>query len=806
MSDLRFAGRQATRNPRFTLLVIFTLGLGIGATMVIFSVFNVVVLRPLPFPQPHQLVRIREVTPQGHFFSISEPNFLDLRESSRSFSHVVAVVYRPMTLIEGGEPLRTSGVGTTNGLFAMLGIQPSLGVVFSPEDFQLGHESRVAIISNGLWQSRFGQDPSVLGRTLNVDGTSRLVIGIMPEGVPPPFAADIWFPLAPDPTVNRAEHRLEGFGRLKDGVSLEQARQDVARLAEILGEEYPQSNAGWELSLVTLREWLIGERATRVATVLLVAVSLLLLLGCASVSNLLLARATARQSEIALRASLGAQRSRIVSQLVIESVALAAVGAAIGILVAIWVLPVIQNLETGALPRLTEVTLDRTVLAFTVLLALATGLICGVAPALQASRRGLSHTMRRAGEMAPEGTPRVRDGLVVTQLALAVVLLVGAGLLANSFLRLLRADPGFDPDNILLAELSPPAGAYPELSREVAILYRDMLKRIEAIPSVVAAGASMVSPVSIYRPANFVGVEGEVAEQADLVSTRWRAVTPGFFDAMGMRLVSGRVLDDREVSATGSPFTGDPNVQVSVVINETLARMLWADNDPAGQRIVWSAPNGVPMTVVGVVGDIRDVTYPDDPGPTVYLPHSIVAWPTMTLLVKTNGEPAGIAAAIRREIWTVDANVPVPLMVPLRDTLDEMALAGPRLNTLLLTTFAAAALGLAALGIYGITVYSVTRRIREIGVRMALGAAPGTIVGMVLTRGARLIVAGTAMGLIGAIALTRFLSTMLYEIQPIDLVTYGAVTLTMAAVALIANYIPARRATQIDPRVAFSTE
>jgi putative ABC transport system permease protein len=806
MSDLRFAGRQAARNPGFTLLVVMTLGLGIGATTVIFSVFNTVVLKPLPFPQPHQLVRIREVTPEGHFFSISEPDFLDLRESSRAFSHVVALVQRPLTLIEAGEPQRVSGVSTTDGLFAMLGIQPSLGVAFSSEDFQSGHETSAAIISNGLWQSRFGRDPGVIGRTLNLDGISRVIVGVMPEGVPPPFAADIWLPLAPDPAANRAEHRLEGFGRLKDGVSLELARQDVARVADLLGEEHPQSNRGWGVSLVTLREWLIGERATRVATVLLVAVGLLLLLGCTSVSNLLLARATARQREIALRASLGAQRSRIVSQLVVESLALAGVGAAVGILATAWALPIIQHVQAGPLPRLTEVAVDRTVLGFTIVVTLATGLICGIAPAVQVGRRGSRRSLNQAGQIATAGTPQIRDGLVVAQLALAVVLLVGAGLLANSFLRLLRADPGFDPDNLLLAEVSPPAEAYPESSREVAVLYRDMLQRIEAVPGVVAAGASMVSPVSISRPADFVGVEGEVAEQADLVSVQWRAVTPGFFNAIGARLVTGRFLDDREASAAASPFDGGGDADVSVVINESLARMLRVDDKPIGRRIVWSTPDGISLTVVGIVADIRDVTYPEDPGPTVYLPHSIVAWPTMTLLVRTSGDPVIVAGAVRREIWSVDANIPAPLMISMQDALDHMALARPRLNMLLMTTFAAAALGLAALGVYGITVYSVTSRIREIGVRMALGAGPAAIVQMVLTRGARVIVAGTGTGLVGAFVLTRFLTSMLYEVRPTDLVTFGAVTLAITAVALIANYIPARRATRVDPRVAFSTE
>lgn len=805
ISDLRFAGRQAVRNGTFTLTVLLTLGLGIGASIVIFGVFNVVVLRPLPFTKPQQLVRISEITPQGHLFSVSDPNFIDIRESNRSLSHLVALVRRPLTLISNDEPQRLSGVGTTDGMFAMLGIKPLKGAGFAAEDFEPERESGAVVISSELWR-RLGQDPSVLGSTLNLDGTSHSIVGVMPEGVPAPFGADVWWPLALDKSANRAEHRLEGFGRLEEGVSLEQAREDVARLADILGEEYPQSNGGWGVSLVSLREWLIGERATRVATALLVAVILLLLLGCASVSNLLLARATARQREIAIRASLGAQRSRILSQLVVEGLALAIVAAAIGVLAAAWVLPVIQHLQTGAIPRLNEVTVDRRVLTFTLIVTVATGLICGAAPALQASRRGVRNSLRQDGRLEVEGALRIRDWLVVTQLSLAVVLLVAAGLLTNSFLRLQNVDPGFDPDDVLVAELSLPQDAYPQLSREVAIWYREVLGRIEAIPGVAAAGASMVSPLSTFRPANFVGLENEVTEQADLLSVQWRAVTPGFFAAIGARLEAGRLFDEREASATASPFAGGDTTEVHVIINRAAARALLSDANPVGRRIVWSRPNGIPMTVVGVVSDMRDVTYPADPGPTVYLPHSIVAWPTMTLLVKSSSDPAAIAGAVRREIWTADAAVPAPYLVSLQDALDEAALAGPRLNMLLLTVFAAAALGLAALGIYGVTVYSVTSRMREMSVRVALGARPKTIIGMLLSRGARLIVTGTAIGLVGSLAVTRLLTSMLYEIRPTDVLTYAAVTLTMTSVALLANYIPARRAARVDPRAAFAAE
>ena len=795
------------RNMGFTVLVVLTLGLGIGATTVIFSVFNAVVLRSLPFPQSEQLVRVREISPHGNLFSISEPNFLDLHESSQSFSHLVAVAYRSMTLIGDGEPQRVSGMGTTRGLFTMLGTDPSLGVTFSPADFELGNESRVTIISYGLWDSRFGRDPDVIGAKLNLDGTSRVIVGVMSETLRSPIAVDVWIPIVPDPASERAEHRLEAFGRLQPGVSLTQAREDVARVADHLGAVYPQSNAGWGVSLVTFREWLIGERATRVAAVLLVAVGLLLLLSCAGVSNLLLARATTRQREIALRASLGANRSRIAGQLVVESFTLAVLGAGVGLLAAVWAIPVIQQLETSPLPRLDAVTIDGTVLGATILVTLIVGLICGIAPALQVSSRDLSAVLREGGQMVVGRARRTRDGLVVAQLALAVMLLVGAGLLTNSFLHLLRVDPGIETDHVLLVELTPPADAYPELSREVAILYRDLLTEVEAVPGVTAAGASMVSPLTGIRPANFVGAEGNVAEQNDMVSIQWRAVTPGFFDALGLKLIAGRFFDQREASSEISPFVeGDPEANVTVVINQSLAAILWPIGEAVGKRIMWNSPTGTAMNVVGVVGNMRDVTYPEEQGPTVYVSHGTVPWPTMTLVIQTVADPTNVAAAVRSAIWSVDDGVPVPLMVTMQDALEGTALSGPRLNMLLLSMFAAAALGLAALGIYGITVYSVTSRTREIGVRMALGAGPGAIVGMVLSRGARIIISGTVLGLVAAFALTRFLTSLLYEIRPTDLATYGLATLIITAVALTANYLPARRATRIDPRVAFTTE
>ncbi len=602
LSDLRFAVRQLRRDPGFALVAILTLGVGIGATTVIFSVFNGTVLRELPYPESERLVRLSEVSPQGHVLSLSEPDFLDFQERSRSFSRLVAVSCRSMTVAGDGDPTQIAGVRTTEGLFEMLGAAPTLGGAFSPADFKFGDEAPTVVIGFGFWESRFGTAPDVVGRTVELDGTTRAIVGVMPRGFDFPYHADAWIPFAPNPNSDRAGHVLESFGRLAPGVSLELAAADIDGIATQLGGEFPQWNREWGASLKTFRDWQIGPRATRIAIVLLGAVSLLLLLACASVSNLMLARTTGRQRELALRASLGALPPRILGQLIAESLVLAFLSAGVGLFFTAWVLPVIQTLETNALPRLSEVSIDHTVVLFTVLVTVITGFVCGAAPAFQASNDDYKQTLRGGERIVTGGSRMVREVLVTCQLALAVVLLVGAGLLTNSFVRMLENDPVAEAESIF--------------------------------------------------------VQGDIA--------------------------------------------------------------------------------------------------------------------------------------------AVEAGVPVPLKAA--------ELSGPRLNAVLVGLFAAAALGLAALGIYGVTAFSVARRKREIGVRMALGAEPRRIIGIALSGGTKLILLGTGIGLLGAVGLSRFLGSMLYEIRPSDPFTYAAVTIVLVVVAMVANYLPARRATKIDPRAAFTSE
>lgn len=807
LTDLRFAARQLRRNPGFTLVAVLTLGVGIGATIVMFSVFNGTVLRKLPFPDSDLLVRIVETSPQGHVFSLSEPNFLDYRERTRSFSQVVAVTYRPMTVAGDQGPLRVTGVATSEGLFEALGVSPAFGRVFSTSDYVAGGDVGAVIIGHGLWESHFGGDPSVLGRSIDLDGIPRVVIGVMPQGFGFPRKVDAWIPFVPDPSSNRAEHLLESFGRLNQAVSVAQALIELDEIASQLGNEYPQSNREWGASLITFRDWLIGERATQFAIVLLGSVGLLLLLACASVSNLMLARTTIRQREMALRATLGAVPPRIVRQLFVESLVLAVLSACAGLLFTAWVLPVIQALETDTLPRLGEVSIDKTVVIFTIVVTAVTGLACGMAPAFQATDRNFDQALRGGERIVTGGARRVGDTLVVFQLALAVILLVGAGLLTNSFLRLLDADRGFDAESILVVEISLPEDRYPLMSALVSSFYRETLSRIEAIPGVEATGASMVSPLSINRPSGFVAPKETASQLSDFFPIQWRSVTPGFFEAIGSRLLTGRFFDEHELKSDASPFLSEvENPHFNAVIGESLAKHFWPADGAIGRQLVWDSPNGPVVTVVGVVADFRDGPITSEHRPTVFLPHSTAPASTMTILVNVKGDPEIVAPAVRRAIWAGDERVSVPNMQSFDDALQVATLSGPRLNATLVGLFASAALGLAALGIYGLTAFSVVRRRREFGVRMALGAAPVKIVGLALGRGTRLIGFGSVLGFVGAVGLSQFLAAMLYEIEPTDPITYLIVILTLITVAMAANYIPARRATRVDPRVAFSVD
>lgn len=804
--DALFASRQLRRSAGFSVVAALTLGLGIGAAVIIFSIARAVILRPLPFPDAERLVRVEERNPDGDPFSIAEANFVDFRDRNRTFLELAALSVRRMPMLGGGEPLQVQGMVVSDGFFETLGVNAELGRTFTAADYPVGAEGDVAVIGHGLWERMFGSDPGVLGRTVNVDGTARTVIGVTPPTLTNPFGADVWIPFGPDPASTRHEHVVEAVGKLQPGVTVEDAHADLGAIAEQLGAEHPSTNQDWGVRIRTFEQWIIGPRPARVVGVLSGAVLLLLLLACASVSNLVIARSTSRQREIAVRTALGAGRARIVRQFLFEGLFLSLLGAGIGLGIARAAVPVIRRINADALPRLSEIGVEPGAFVFACILAILATVLFGMGPALQATGQQLAPGLMAGSRVLEQGARRVRDALVVGQLALALILLVGAGLLAGSFLRLASVDPGFKADNVLTIRISPRGDRYPPFSPAVSHYYRDLEARIEAVPGVVAAGASIVDPFRGMRPANRVGPAGATEEQ-DMVDIQLRAVTPGFFRAMNIPLLRGRYLeeDDNDIERLLAAERDDLEYEFNALVSPTLAERLWPGRDPIGKRFVWGQPGGPLMKVVGVVGEVRDIALAERPEPMAYLPNGLVAWSEMVLMVRTNTDPAALAGPLRTAIWSVDPDTPVPGMRALQENVD-FELSGSRLNVQLVGIFAAAALLLATLGLYGIVAYSVSRRTREMGVRIALGARPGRVARLVLQQGGRLIVLGLLLGTLGALLLSRFMTRILFEIRPTNAVTYVAVAALLAAVAFLATWIPARRAVRVDPRIALTAE
>jgi putative ABC transport system permease protein len=792
--DLGYALRQMWKAPVFTLIAVLTLALGIGATTAIFSVVDAVVLRPLPFPEPDRLMRLWEKNPQTDQFSVSDPNFLDWRQANRSFVDMAAIRFTTPSLVGDGEPVRLTAAAVTASLFPVLGAKPALGRTFLPEEDRPGGATQVAVLSHRLWQSRFGADPGIVGRSLRLEGRSYTVIGVMPAGFAFPAWAELWIPLAPDAAASRTDKWLDVVARLKPGVTVEQASADLDAVARRLVERYPDSNRDWGVRIVPFQEWMVGPQVTQTMLVLFSAVGLLLLMACVNVSNLLLARATIRGREMGLRSALGAGRARLIRQLLTESVLLAACGALAGLGVAHGAMRLLRAFGPADVPRLNEVSLDGRVLAFTLGTALVTGLLFGLAPALQASRTDLYALLQQGGRAALAAGRRLRDALVVGELAMAMMLLIGAGLMIGSFLRLQRADTGFDPEGVLTVQLELPEQEYPQERRH--LFFSAALARISGLPGVRAAGATNTAPFGSFQPTIEFVVEGREARgPEDFQSADWRSVTPGFFRALGIPLLRGRLLT--EADRVGA--------QEVVVISQTMADRLWPGEDPVGRRIRWGGEDGGALTVVGVVGDVRDLDIAEDSRQILFLPYQQIPWPQMTLLIKTAGPQAGLAAAIRREIRTLDGSLPIPEVRPLRQSISD-AVAAPRFRMLLFGIFAAVALVLATVGVYGVMMFTVAQRTREIGVRLALGARPWSVVRMVLRRGLLLTLLGVGLGWAGAFGLTRFLASLLYGTAPTDAATFAAVALLLAGVATAAGYLPARRAAAIDPRLAFSAD
>lgn len=803
MSDFRLAIRTLLKSRSFTAVAVTTLALGIGAATAIFTVVNGVLLRSLPYPDAGRLTMVWLANPrQGIEKDISPyPTFREFRAQSQAFSHLAAYTQSSMNLNGAGDPQRVRGAQVTSDFFAMLGVQPGLGRAFR-EDDHAANRPRVAVIGHGLWSRAFGGTSSVLGRTLLLNDTRYTIVGVMPRGFAYPRDTEFWLPLVPvGPGFEaRGTYWLTVAGRLRPAAGLGAAAAELEAILRRLDREFPQIYTDQEVVLESLQESMTG----RVRTPLLVlqgAVLLLLSIACANVANLLSVRATARRREIAIRAALGAQRGRIVRQLLIESVVLAVAGAAAGVVLAYWGVELLRAMGPGDLPRLHEVGVDAGALGFAALLAAASTLVFGLTPALQLIVQDLVTPLTEGGRAAGEqGAPaRTRKALVAGQIALALMLLIAAGLLFRSFSRVMATDPGLDPDSVLAVELSLTPLRYPQAEQRAAF-YRTLLERLSALPQVESAGAISTALLSRLPNSTPIAIEGrtDLSDADRNLPIAFDSVTPDFFRAVRIPIRAGRAF----------AHSDDASAPRVAIVNEALVRRFFSGRDPIGRRVTFgdpASPNVRWMTIVGVAGDVRRSGLDLPPRPELYMAYPQQSRSTMTLTIRTAGEPTALAGAVRSAVAAIDPQLPVARM----ETLDRLigdSLAQRRFNMLLLMVFSLLALSLSAVGIYGVVAYTVSRRSHEFGVRLALGARRADMVRIVLGEAALVTVAGTLIGVAGALALTRVLATLLFEISPTDAATFIAVTLALAAVALLACYIPARRATRIDPIVSMRAE
>ena len=802
--DLRYGMRMLIKHPGFTAVAVLTLALGIGANTAIFSVVNGVLLRPLPYTDPDKLVMIwnrygASEMSQAH---VSVPDFIDRRDQSRTLEQIAAIDERSFNLIGGDEPERIEGARVSASLFPLLGVSAAQGRVFLAEEDQPGRH-QVVILSNGLWKRRFGGTTGLLGQEIDLNGAAYTVVGIMPAGFAfPTPQTELWAPIAFTPEHKSDDERgneyLSTIGRIKPRVSVAEVRAEMEALAALVPERVPRRRDyllknGWGASVVTLQEQLVGDFELALL-ILLGAVGFVLLIACANVANLLLARTSAREKEIAIRAALGATRWRLVRQLMAESLLLAFLGGLAGLLSAWWMISILPEMVPGDLPRLSEVSLDAKVLGFTLLLAVLTGMAFGLAPALQSSFAGLQKSLKE-GERRSLGISRsrVRALLVISEIALALVLLVGAGLMIKSLGRLLETKPGFETENRLTVGVALPRSKYGE-ENQIISFYKDLLQRVEALPGVRTAGANGSLPIAENNWTATIAIENyQPAPGEPTPGCEYRPITPGYIRAMGIPLLKGRDFDHRDSDSS----------QLVVLVDEKLAARYWPGQDPLGKRIGFSPRRW--REVVGVVGHVKNIALDTEGKEQMYIPHTQMPVGTMFLTVHTEGDSLNLIGAVRSQVMALDPDLPV-YSVRTMDQILSRSVAQPRFNSLGLGVFAAIALLLAMIGVYGVISYSVAQRTHEIGVRMALGARASDVLKLVLRNGLIMTFTGIAAGVLASLALTRLMSSLLFGVSATDPVTFACVSLILAAVAMLACYVPARRATKVDPMEALRYE
>jgi putative ABC transport system permease protein len=800
LTDLRYGLRALLRKPGFTVTAVIALALGIGANTAIFSVINGILLRSLPYGEPDRIVMVweRNAAANSDRNVVSPANFLEWQKQSRSFAQMAAVADYPANLTGGGgEPEEIKAQFVSHEFFATLGVQPMMGRTFTAAEDRKG-DDLVIVVSYELWRNRFGGDPTVLGRQANVNGRLRTIIGIMPPRfhfLDPEVKA--WMPLALNPATDywqTSGRYLRAVARLKPGVKLRQAQVELTSIAKQLERAYPKYNTGWGVNLVPIHEQITGE-IRPILLVLFAAVFFVLLIACANVANLLLARAAARQKEFALRAALGAGRMRLVRQMLTESALLALLGGIVGVILALWGIHWLVGLAPD-IPRLREIGIDLRVLAFTLGVSVLTGVLFGLIPALQLSRPDLNNALKEAARGSTGGRSRnVRNLFAIAEVSLALVLLVGAGLMIRSFMRLESVEMGFNPQNLLTMRLALPMKKYPE-PHQVVEFYKQAQERLAALPGVQAVGAISYLPLTGLASRDGFRIVGQPAPApGEEPGVEVRVVTPGYFRAMGIPLLKGRLLTERD-GAT-------PRV---LLINQTMASKYFPNQNPLGKRIVvtWDG-SGREDEIVGVVGDIRESALEKQPEPAIYWPHPREPYSGMALVVRAKTDASILTNEVAKEIRALDPELPMADVRTMQQVVSS-SIARPRFNTLLFTIFAGAALVLAAVGLYGVMNYSATQRRHEIGIRMALGATRADIMRLVVGHGMWLTLSGIAVGVLASYGLTRVMQTFLFGVGATDPMTFIAVSAILILVALLANYLPARKATRISPLSALHYE
>jgi putative ABC transport system permease protein len=808
--DLRYGLRLLIKSPGFTVVAVLALAIGIGANSAIFTVVNSVLLRPLPFKEPDRIVALWETNRKltsdfSNRMEVSIGDFLDWREQNQVFEQTAAFYHRNITITGTDQPEQVQGQVTSAGFFQVLGTKPAIGRTFLPEDELNTGNNRPAVLSHGLWQRRFGSDTELIGKTITLNGKGYTVVGVMPADFKLQFPTtkniELWLPMILNEKVerNRRSHFLYVMGRLKPGITKEQAQAEMDVLSDRLQKQYSETNSGIGARVVPLQEQMVGKIQLALL-VLLGAVGFVLLIACANVANLLLARASGRQKEMAIRAALGAGRSRILRQLLSESLLLSIFGGAIGLLLALWGLDLLVSLSPEDIPRLNEVGLDIRALGFTLAISLLTGIVFGLAPALQSSKLDLNDALKEGSGRGTESLRRhrLRSILIVSEVALALVLLIGAGLMIKSFIKLQEVDLGFNPQNLLKMDISLPQSKYAK-REQIATFYQQLIERLEAVPGVQSAAVIYPLPMTGDNSTTGFALEGQtLIPMGDRPSVGYRTTSRNYFRTMGVPLLKGRDFTTQDTEKS-------PRV---VIFNQTAAERFWSGQDPLGKRVTFEDDkDGRPIwfEIVGIVGDVKHLRPDSEQEPVAYFPQLQKPNFFMHLVVRTAGEPLAMAGAIRNEVLAIDKDQPVSNIRTMEQLLSNTT-SPRRFNMLLLGIFAGVALLLAGIGLYGVMAYSVTQRTHEIGIRMALGAQAGDVLKMVIGEGLRLVLIGVAIGIAGAMALTRLLAGLLFGVTANDPAIFAAVSLLLILVALLASYFPARRATRVDPIFALRFE